>query len=299
KVVDVLMTYQTHSERILLAVTKLGKQKVILGYTWFKKHNPDIDFTTGTVKMTKCSPRCCSGCRTEIREERKVQKAIMRHINACKMGDLPDLVDDHEDDEEDDDEPIPSSSPSPEDPALEEGDRIFATGLLPEAEHIRAGSTISQRLAEAFKKNSEPTDFDKHVPEHLKDFHSVFSKESFDNLPEHKPWDHAVELIADATPRSCKVYPLAVSEQKELDAFIKENLDSGRIRPSKSPMASPIFFIKKKDGSLRLVQDYRALNAMTVKNKYPLPLISELINKLRGAKYFTKLDVRWGLRVLT
>jgi len=59
-------------------------------------------------------------------------------------------------------------------------------------------------------------------------------------------------------------------------------------------MASLVFFIKKKDGTLWLVQDYRALNAMTVKNKYPLPLISELINKLRGAKYFTKLDVRWG-----
>jgi len=59
-------------------------------------------------------------------------------------------------------------------------------------------------------------------------------------------------------------------------------------------MASPVFFIKKKDGTLRLVQDYRALNAMTVKNKYPLPLISELINKLRGDKYFTKLDVQWG-----
>jgi len=59
-------------------------------------------------------------------------------------------------------------------------------------------------------------------------------------------------------------------------------------------MASPVFFIKKKDGTLRLVQDYWALNAMTVKNKYPLPLISELINKLRGAKYFTKLDVQWG-----
>ncbi|KDR74874.1 hypothetical protein GALMADRAFT_20447, partial [Galerina marginata CBS 339.88] len=52
KVVDAIMTYENHSERILLAVTKLGKQKVILGYTWFKKHNPDIDFTTGTVKMT-------------------------------------------------------------------------------------------------------------------------------------------------------------------------------------------------------------------------------------------------------
>ncbi|GLB37179.1 putative chromo (CHRromatin Organisation MOdifier) domain containing protein [Lyophyllum shimeji] len=59
-------------------------------------------------------------------------------------------------------------------------------------------------------------------------------------------------------------------------------------------MASPVFFIKKKDGSLRLVQDYRALNAITVKNRYPLPLISELINNLRSARYFTKLDVRWG-----
>src|SRR6204780_5900662 len=59
-------------------------------------------------------------------------------------------------------------------------------------------------------------------------------------------------------------------------------------------MASLVFFIKKKDGSLRLVQDYRALNAITVKNKYPLPLIPELITKLRGAKYFTKLDVQWG-----
>ena len=59
-------------------------------------------------------------------------------------------------------------------------------------------------------------------------------------------------------------------------------------------MASPVFFIKKKDGTLWLVQDYRALNSMTVKNKYLLPLTSELINKLRGAKYFTKLDIQWG-----
>ena len=59
-------------------------------------------------------------------------------------------------------------------------------------------------------------------------------------------------------------------------------------------MASPVFFIKKKDGSLQLVQDYQALNAITVKNKYLLPLISELINKLQGAKYFTKLNVCWG-----
>ena len=83
-------------------------------------------------------------------------------------------------------------------------------------------------------------------------------------------------------------------EQKELDVFLEENLRTGQIRLSKSPMAAPVFFIKKKDGSLRLVQDYRALNFMTVKNKYPLPLISELVSQLHRARYFTKLDVCWG-----
>src|ERR1700744_3072696 len=88
--------------------------------------------------------------------------------------------------------------------------------------------------------------------------------------------------------------PVSPAEQKPLDEFIAENLRTGRIRPSKSPMASPVFFVKKKDGGLRFVQDYRALNNMTVKNRYPLPLINDLINQLKGARYFTKLDVRWG-----
>jgi len=91
-----------------------------------------------------------------------------------------------------------------------------------------------------------------------------------------------------------KVYPLSLVEQKELDAFLEENLRTGQIRPSKSPMAAPVFFIKKKDGSLWLVQDYCALNSMMVKNKYPLPLISKLMSQLCGARYFIKLDVRWG-----
>ena len=92
----------------------------------------------------------------------------------------------------------------------------------------------------------------------------------------------------------CKTYNLTNDEQKELESFLKENLKSGRIRPSKSLFASVFFFIKKKDGKLRPVQDYRKLNAITVKNQYPLPLISELINKLKNAKYFTKLDIQWG-----
>ena len=122
----------------------------------------------------------------------------------------------------------------------------------------------------------------------------MFAKEDFDILPEHRKWDHTIELIPGVEPKSSKVYPLSLLEQTELDAFLEENLRTGRIRPSKSPITAPVFFIKKKDGSLRLVQDYRVLNAVTIKNKYPLFLISELVSQLRGAKYFTKLDVRWG-----
>ena len=103
-----------------------------------------------------------------------------------------------------------------------------------------------------------------------------------------------IELTPGAEPKLSKVYPLSPLEQEELDAFLEENLYTGQIRPSKSPIAAPVFFIKKKDSSLWLVQDYHTLNAMTVKNRYPLPLISELVSQLCGAKYFTKLDVCWG-----
>jgi len=77
-------------------------------------------------------------------------------------------------------------------------------------------------------------------------------------------------------------------------AFLEENLRTRHIWLSKSPIAAPVFFIKKKDGLLWLVQDYRALNAVTVKNRYSLFLISQLVSQLRGARYFTKLDVCWG-----
>ena len=132
------------------------------------------------------------------------------------------------------------------------------------------------------------------VPSTYHDFEKVFLKESFDELPQRRKWDHAIELVPGAEPSSTKLYPMSPNEQDELDSFLDENLQSGRIRPSKSPMSSPVFFIKKKDGSLRFVQDYRKLNAMTVKNAYPLPLISDFMSKVSKAKYFTKLDVRWG-----
>jgi hypothetical protein len=170
-----------------------------------------------------------------------------------------------------------------DDESIEEGGQIFATCFHNEPAEVRATQNISQWLAEAFHKNSETKSFRDLALDYLHDLEDVFSKTSFDELPAQKPWDHAIELIPDAQNKSCKVYPLSISEQEQLDKFLKENLMSGWIRPSKSLMATQFFFVKKKDGSLRPVQDYQALNAMTIKNKYPLPLISDLINQLSSA----------------
>jgi hypothetical protein len=290
QVVDTVLRYNGHTERVIFAVTNLGKQKMILGLPWLREHNPEVNWKSGEVKMSRCPTRCRT-CQDEVKVERKIRHAEVRRIRTCRAGKfptadidwegIPDLVPDSDSEEEDPTE-------------LEEGDRVFATNLVPQTSEIRATPNFSQRLAEAFHRNSTPKGFHDVVPTHLQDFEDVFAKESFDTLPERKIWDHAIELIPDAKLSSCKIYPVSMNEQAQLDAFIEESLASGRIRPSKSPMASPCFFIKKKDGSLRLVQDYRTLNSVTVKNRYPLPLISELVGQLRGARYFTKLDVRWG-----
>ena len=132
------------------------------------------------------------------------------------------------------------------------------------------------------------------VPEALHDYLDVFDENKADRFPASRPWDHKIKLKEGFEPKSFKKYNLTPEEQKELDQWLKENLEKGYIWPSQSPMASPFFYVKKKDGRLRPCQDYRYLNDWTVKNAYPLPLISELTDKLAGTKYFTKLDVRWG-----
>ena len=98
----------------------------------------------------------------------------------------------------------------------------------------------------------------------------------------------------DFQPKAQKAFSLSQDEAKLAEDFVKENLEKGYIRPSKSLQSSPLFFVDKKDGGKRPCQDYRYLNKWTVKNAYPLLLIQDLIDGLQGAKYFTKLDIRWG-----
>jgi Reverse transcriptase (RNA-dependent DNA polymerase)/RNase H-like domain found in reverse transcriptase len=148
----------------------------------------------------------------------------------------------------------------------------------------------------AIEENSKKMDkMDKQlVPTEYHKYLDIFNEEKVHRFPESRPWDHKIEMKEGFKPKSFKNYNLSPAEQIELDKFLKENLKKGYIWPSQSPMASPFFFVSKKDGKLRPCQDYQYLNDWTVKNSYPLLLISEIMDKLKGAKYFTKLDVHWG-----
>ena len=95
-------------------------------------------------------------------------------------------------------------------------------------------------------------------------------------------------------PRKGKVYPLSREEREEVREFVKEQLRKGYIRPSKSPQTALVFFVGKKDGKKRMVQDYKYLNEWMVKNNYPLPLISDVLENIGTKKLFTKMDLRWG-----
>ncbi|KAF8633523.1 hypothetical protein AX17_004425 [Amanita inopinata Kibby_2008] len=287
EVVDLILHYQDHTERAIFAIANLGSQDVILGYTWLKNHNPEVDWEMGNMKMSHCKSQCHT-CLTATHRETLQEWKARHKIHSCRTGPFPSLDIDARD-EAAEDWIQKDLAKTFEDIDIDPEDRLFTWTPPREPLHIRATGNISQRLAEAAAKTTK--DFRDPLPNYISEFVDVFAKEAFDQLPEPCIWDHAIKLTLGATPQSCKVYPLSITEQEQLDAFLKENLETGHIRPSKSPMASPFFFIKKKDGTLCPVQDYRMLNALTIKNKYPLPLISDLVNQLRGAKYFTKLDV--------
>ena len=122
----------------------------------------------------------------------------------------------------------------------------------------------------------------------------VFSKQESFCLPTQKLWDHKINLKPDAVLRRSKAYPLSPQETETLKEYLKEHLEKGYIQKSKSPISAPMFFIPKKNSSLRPVQDYQKLNAATVENSYPLPLISKLQDKITHFKMFAKIDLRWG-----
>ncbi|KAK7922179.1 hypothetical protein WMY93_009081 [Mugilogobius chulae] len=130
------------------------------------------------------------------------------------------------------------------------------------------------------------------VPNVYHDLSQVFSKELALSLPPHRPYDCAIDLLPGAPLPTSRLYKLTRPERETMERYIKDSLAAGLIRPSSSPVGAGFFFVEKKDTTLRPCIDYRGLNEITIKNKYPLPLIDSAFEPLHQATIFTKLDLR-------
>src|SRR5215831_18707921 len=123
---------------------------------------------------------------------------------------------------------------------------------------------------------------------------SLRGNQGYKALPEHKPWDHEINLQEGKQPVPEPLRPQSAKELEETRKYIYKNLAKGYIQESTSPAGYPTVFVKKKDGTERFCVDYRRLNDITIKNRYPLPNIEELRDRLAHARYFTALDLREG-----
>jgi hypothetical protein len=125
----------------------------------------------------------------------------------------------------------------------------------------------------------------------VSEFPDVFPEE-LPGMPPKRKVEFAIELILGIAPISKRAYRVSGPELVELKKQIDELLEKGYIRPSTSPWAAPVLFVEKKDGMKRMCVDYRSLNEVTIKNKYPLPRIEDLFDQLKGASVFSKIDLR-------
>jgi len=130
--------------------------------------------------------------------------------------------------------------------------------------------------------------------EYIQPFMHLFNKKKFKKLPERYEWDHKINLMEEAPKElNAKAYAMILKKEEALNQWLDEQLKADLIVESKSRYVAPCFYIPKKDNSLWLVQDYRKLNQVMIKDKTLLPLIGEVINKLKEVKYFNKLDLIW------
>src|SRR6266850_2307789 len=239
-------------------VTALGNQQMILGLPWLREYNPYIDWNAMTMTLKKTwKDDLLTAIRRNNKEIPNSQELLIQFIS--------------------------SSIPLKED--------VWDNLPINDQEiWIRAKQSDSQRIDDQYRPDEPETE----LPEVYSPWAQVFEKEASERFPSSRQWDHKIELDDSFTPQNPKPYPLSPTEQNSLDEWISEQTSKGYIEKCESPHASPFFFVSKKGGALRPCQDYHYLNKHTVKNVYPLPLVADLMQQLKGSKYFTKLDLRWG-----
>ena len=153
-------------------------------------------------------------------------------------------------------------------------------------------NTMEQENGEISKEPDKTNPED--LPDYIQPFMHLFNKKKFEKLPERHEWNHEINLIEKAPKKlNAKAYVITLKEEEALNQWLDEQLKADLIVESKSRYVAPCFYIPKKDGSLWLVQDYRKLNQVTIKDKIPLSLIREVIDRLKEVKYFNKLDLIW------
>ena len=222
--------------------------------------NPDINWQTGEIQRRKTPLQ-----KPQIEETKDHEEWMNTSVNGSsdqKLDDFNSLV-------------------------------ISYIGKEPSETEINVKTSHSQQIIFSHSDNSIEQIIEERIPHKYHPYLDVFDKKAADRMPASTPWDHQIELKTGFEPRSPKLYNLTPEERQQQEEFIRENLKKRYIRPSRSPMVSLFFFMSKKDRKLRPTQDYQYLNNWMIKNVYPLPLISEIMDKIKitGAKYFTKLDV--------
>ena len=298
-----------YQDQLDLTATALSGYDVILGMPWLVQHNPIIDWRGASVSFvdqhsrrhvlgkvatglqpwvdssSRPSSRPSSGLNlvTSKQLDRQLRKG---HIEAAGWVFPQDL------------RPTPPSISSvvtsrpvsvpsssirllePIHSALARGHHVSAAEL---SRAIQSSPDLeSEALLSAVRSSV------------LSSYKDVFPSELPPGLPPSREVDHRIELIPGAVPQSRPTFRLSATELDELKKQLEELTKAGFIQPSKSPFGAPILFVKKKDGTMRMCVDYRALNNVTIKNSYPLPRVDELFDRLQGAKYFSKIDLRSG-----
>jgi len=235
---------------------------VILGMPWLACHNPEIDWRTGEVKITRCPEECGKQWRPVQGKSRwEKQKKEEAKEEARRKREEKDKK------------------------------KKQKKGKTMEVKKVAEEWEIWNEEKEAAKSEAETK---KMVPEKYHQWIKVFGKKQSERMPMRKVWDHAIDVKEGFVLRKGKVYPLLREEREEVREFIKEQLRKGYIRLLKSLQTAQVFFVGKKDGKKRMVQDYRYLNEWTIKNNYPLPLISDVLENIGTKKMFMKMDLRWG-----
>jgi len=132
------------------------------------------------------------------------------------------------------------------------------------------------------------------VPKRFHKWLKVFGKQESEQMLVRKTWDYAIDLQEKFVPKKSRIYPLSRIEREKVQAFVDSQLKKGYIQLSKLPQTLPVMFVPKKDSKRSMVQDYQYVNRFTVKNSYPLPLISDLVDNMGTKRVLIKMDLRWG-----